>query len=108
MSIMMIFLSGCACVLLQTFSKNLIFMFIGLTGMYNAIALSYFYDKEKRFLCWPAICINLIIAVCAVMLHLSYGNIINDYLWASILPVLFNLLTIIEIIPFKKRLKTEV
>ena len=105
MSLLIIFLSGAACVLLQALSRNLFFLLVGIAGMLTAILLSVYYEKEKTIWCLPSIIINSALCVGAGMWHLAFGAFVNDYRLAAMILVLFNLLTIIEILPFKKKVK---
>lgn len=105
MALFTIFVSGAACVVLQALSRNLFFLLVGVAGMLTAILLSAYYEKERKIWCLPSIVINTVLCFAAVMWHLSFGNFVNDYLLAAVILMLFNLLTIFEIIPFKKKEK---
>ena len=103
MAIASIFLAAWACVLLQFWSRNFIFILVAL-GCCLTMGALLLCRKTK---CWlwvvPSIVTNALMLPSIVQAHIEHGDIIRDYLICTIIMALTIVVSIIEVIPTKRK-----
>ena len=90
------------CVWLQGMSRNLIYIFIGVASIIANIAVLLYEEKGKKRFLVPAFLTNAVLFVRCIQLHIAFGDVVYDYLFAAALLVLFTLVLLITIIPTTK------
>lgn len=107
MALVAMFLSTYCCVLLQFVSRNLFYVIVALSGVLSIMLLQVCYKKNCWYWSIPSIAANGFLLYGSLQMHLLYGHQINDYLITSILLGIFILLTIVEVLPRKKKVSRE-
>ena len=104
MTILVLFISSMCAVCLQMLSRNLFYVIVAIMGIITVLLMSYAQEKELHW-GWqlPSLLGNCFMLGNAISMHLEFGHIIYDYLIISVMLTLFIVLTIVEMLPIKKK-----
>ena len=104
MTILVLFISSMCAACLQMLSRNLFYVIVAIMGIITVLLMSYAQEKELHW-CWqvPSILGNCFLLGNAISMHLEFGHIINDYLIISVKLALFIVLTVVEMLPQKRK-----
>lgn len=104
MAILVLFISSMCAVCLQMLSRNLFYVIVAIMGIITVLLMSYAQEKELHW-GWqvPSLLGNCFMLGNAIALHCEFGHLINDYLIVSVMLSLFIILTVVEMLPIKKK-----
>ena len=104
MAILVLFISSMCAVCLQMLSRNLFYVIVAIMGIITVLLMSYAQEKELHW-GWqlPSLLGNCFMLGNAISMHLEFGHIINDYLIISVMLALFIVLTVVEMLPQKRK-----
>ena len=104
MTILVLFISSMCAACLQMLSRNLFYVIVAIMGIITVLLMSYAQEKELHW-CWqvPSILGNCFLLGNAIGMHRQFGHIINDYLIISVMLALFIVLTVVEMLPQKRK-----
>ena len=104
MTILVLFISSICAACLQMLSRNLFYILVAVMGIITVLLMSYAQEKELHW-GWqlPSLLGNCFMLGNAISMHLEFGHIINDYLIISVMLALFIVLTVVEMLPQKRK-----
>ena len=104
MTILVLFISSMCAACLQLLSRNLFYILVAVMGIITVLLMSYAQEKELHW-GWqlPSLLGNFFMLGNAIALHCEFGHLINDYLIVSVMLSLFIILTVVEMLPIKKK-----
>jgi len=104
MTILVLFISSMCAACLQLLSRNLFYILVAVMGIITVLLMSYAQEKELHW--WwqlPSLLGNCFMLGNAISMHSEFGHIINDYLIISVMLTLFIVLTVVEMLPQKRK-----
>ena len=104
MTILVLFISSMGAACLQLLSRNLFYILVAVTGIITVLLISYIQENELHW-GWhlPSLFGNFFMLGNAIAMHCEFGHLINDYLIISVILSLFIILTVVEMLPIKKK-----
>ena len=104
MTTFVLFLCSMSAVCLQLLSRNFFYVLVGVMGIIAVLVMEY---SKERGLHWgwqvPSLIGNFFLLGNAIGMHCKFGHIINDYLIISVMLTLFIVLTVVEMLPQKRK-----
>ena len=104
MTTLVLFLCSMSAACLQLLSRNLFYILVAAMGIITVLLMSYAQEKELHW-GWqvPSLIGNFFLLGNAISMHCKFGHIINDYLIISVMLALFIVLTVVEMLPQKRK-----
>ena len=104
MTTLVLFLCSMSAACLQLLSRNLFYILVAAMGIITVLVMEYCKEKELHW-GWqvPSHIGNLFLLGNAIGMHCKFGHIINDYLIISVMLTLFIVLTVVEMLPQKRK-----
>ncbi len=94
-------------ILLQGYSKNLIFIFISVATMLSLFSTLFYEEKRKIIYMVPSFMVNGGLLFRCIQLHQVYGSAMADYLIAAAFLVISVLLSLTALIPVPMNTPSE-
>lgn len=104
MTTLVLFLCSMSAACLQLLSRNLFYILVAAMGIITVLVIEYCKEKELHW-GWqvPSLIGNFFLLGNAISMHCKFGHIINDYLIISVMLALFIVLTVVEMLPQKRK-----
>lgn len=104
MTTLVLFLCSMSAACLQLLSRNLFYILVAAMGIITVLVIEYCKEKELHW-SWqvPSLIGNFFLLGNAISMHCKFGHIINDYLIISVMLALFIVLTVVEMLPQKRK-----
>ena len=104
MTILVLFISSMCAACLQLLSRNLFYILVAAMGIITVLVIEYCKEKELHW-GWqvPSLIGNFFLLGNAIGMHRQFRHIINDYLIISVMLALFVVLTVVEMLPQKRK-----
>ncbi len=99
----LIFSTSAISLCLQLLSRNIFFAFTSAACMLAVIMLIAFGSTNKRFFVVTSLLINTATIISAIMHHIKINGVIYDYVICAAILLFVSMLSIIEILPERKK-----
>lgn len=103
MYIPIIFLAGFANAILQIYSKNILFTYFFVVCTVTALSLDYVDKKIGKIFIGISLLLFMCLFAVALHHHILYSSMIKDYFYIMTEIVIISLLTVIAILPIKRK-----
>lgn len=104
MTILVLFICSLSAACLQLLSRNLFYILVAVMGIITVLIMSYAQEKKLHWGWYlPSVFANTFMLGNAIAMHCEFGHLINDYLIISVMLSLFIILTVVEMLPIKKK-----
>lgn len=101
MSVLIIFISGIANLLLQILSRNILFIYVFIVFTVGAITIDVYKTKIGKVLTALSVIAYISLLVTSIYYHLLFGTLVLDYLIIAAETVFALLLTVVSICHLK-------